>query len=178
MDSIGVLKYSVFKRLKSYVKWLVKHPKISLSIVTLIILLLIPWITIYQESWLDPFNTLSIPDYILRPHSFTKIGLENPNDPFQPRFIDNTPMVQELMRDLRSASPISTDSNVKSEDKNKLYFILHRDSSQFHKTADYSLIYFPDKSTIYFGSQYFHVDESTDVLLNQLNKDAHPGWWK
>jgi hypothetical protein len=132
----------------------------------------------YQESWLDPFNTLDIPNKILHPRSISQIGLMDPADPFKPRYFAEQSKVQELVKDLRQAKPVTArQMQVLPIDEKVLYFTLHREASYFHDAADFSLQYYPGLNIVCFGEQQFIIDDSTIFLFNEICQKMQAGWW-
>lgn len=156
-----------------------RHPKLflisSILIVLMIALLLLP---AYQESWLDPFNTLSVPNKALHPLSFSHIGLMDPNDPFNPHFFADRQKVKELMKALQHATLLSSDqTQVLSKDEKILYFTLHREANCFHDTVDLALQYYPQKNIVCFAEQQYKIDNITILLLNDIIQKMQAGWW-
>jgi hypothetical protein len=156
-----------------------RYPKlilISLVLIALMIpLLLLP---AYQESWFDPFNTLSVPNKVLHPLSFSQIGLMNPADPFNPHFFADRKKVKELMKALQHATLISSDqTQVLSKDEEILYFTLHREANRFHDTADLALQYYPQRNIVCFAQQQYKIDNMTILLLNDISQKMQAGWW-
>jgi hypothetical protein len=135
---------------------------------------------IYQESWLDPFSTLNIPNRELHPHAINMLGMLNSDDPFHPYYYTNEGKIQDLLRDLQRATPLSSvqDLAVALKDQKIKYFTLHRASSRHHTEEDYALQYYPEKSIILFGQQAFRVNESTNYAFTQISGGMTSGWWK
>lgn len=148
-----------------------------LSVLGLCVIILLPWS--YQESWLDPFSTLNVPNRLLHPHSFTRIGYIDPTDPQNQRFTSDKSLTQELIKDLASAKPL-IDPYSKDELKTSKvsYFVLHRDFSRFHEAEDFSLQFYPELNLAYFGDQEFKINEATTLLLDKLPQQMNSGWWK
>jgi hypothetical protein len=141
----------------------------------MISLLLLP---AYQESWLDPFNTLSVPNKVLHPLSFSQIGLMDPSDPFNPHFLADRQKVKELMKALQQATLLSSDQKqVLSKDEKILYFTLHREANYFHDTADLALQYYPKQNIVYFADQQFKINNVIVLLLNDITQKMQAGWW-
>jgi hypothetical protein len=156
-----------------------RYPKLIL-ISFILIGLLIPLLLLpaYQESWLDPFNTLSIPNKVLHPLSFSQIGLMDPADPFNPHYFSDRHEVKELMRALQHATLISSDqTQVLSKDEKILYFTLHREANRFHDTADLALQYYPIRNIVCFAGQQYKINNVTILLLNDVNQKMQAGWW-
>ncbi|TGE32449.1 hypothetical protein [Desulfosporosinus sp. Sb-LF] len=157
-----------------------KTHKISLSIGALFIIaisLLGP--PVYQESWLDPFSTLNIPNRELRPHAINKVGILNSDDPFHPYYYINEGKIQDLLQNLQRATALSSDQDLGTlESQKKLYFTLHRAPSRYHTEEDYTLQYYPAKSIVRFGQQTFRINESTIYAFSQITDSMTSGWWK
>jgi len=134
----------------------------------------------YKESWLDPFKTLNVPNRELHPHSITKLGMINSNDPFHPYYYTNVGEIQELMRNLKRATPLSSsDQALASLENQKIqYFTLHRELSRYHAAEDYALQYYPEKSIVRFRQQAFRINESSVYAFTQITGGMTSGWWK
>jgi len=136
--------------------------------------------SIYQESWLDPFSTLNVPNRQLHPHAITKLGLVNSDNPFQPYYYINAGKIQELMHSLQRATPLSSSDQalVSLENQKVQYFTLHRAPSHYHTEEDYALQYYPEKNIVRFGQQAFRINESTIYAFTQITNSMTSGWWK
>jgi len=156
-----------------------RYPKLFFSSLLLIILMLsILFLLAYQESWFDPFNTLSVPNNKLHPLSFSQIGLMDPNDPFNPHFFADRQKVKELMKKLQHATLASSDqTQVLSNDEKILYFTLHREANHFHEKADLALQYYPQRNIVCFAGQQYKIDNDTIQLLNDITQKMQSGWW-
>ena len=152
---------------------------VSLSVV-FILAILVFGPPVYQESWLDPFRTLNVPNQELRPRAINKLGMVNSDDPFHPYYYTNEGKIQDLMRDLQRATPLSaSDPALVSLDNQKVqYFTLHRAVSHYHAEQDYALQYYPEKSIVRFRQQEFRINESTVYAFTQITGDMTSGWWK
>jgi hypothetical protein len=167
--------YFFSKRLAAFYK---QYRVPLITIMTFILLIPFFLLPAYQESWLDPFDTLNIPNKILHPFSFTHIGLTDPADPFNPHYFADRAKVQELMHNLRQAKlNISDQVQTVPSNEKVFYFTLHRKASYFHDAADFSLIYYPRLNLIFFDDQQFTVDAATILLLNEICQKMQPGWW-
>ncbi|SPF50112.1 conserved exported hypothetical protein [Candidatus Desulfosporosinus infrequens] len=158
-----------------------KRRKFVVCLSVLLIVVIIVFVpSVYQESWLDPFSTLNVPNRELHPLAITKLGMVNSEDPFHPYYYINTGKIHELMRDLQHATPLSsTDQTlVPLENQKVLYFTLHRELSHYHTTEDYALQYYPAKSIVRFGQQEFRINESTVYAFTQITGSMTTGWWK
>ncbi|MHB8125836.1 MAG: hypothetical protein ACYDEJ_09405 [Desulfitobacteriaceae bacterium] len=155
-----------------------RHPKlviIGFVLGMLLLILVLP--PVYQESWLDPFNTLNVPNKVLHPLSFSQIGLMDPADPFNPHFFADHQKVKELMKDLQHATLVPSNQTQVQKDEKILYFTLHRKATRYHAAADFSLQYNPKRNIVYFGEQQFMIDNVTTLLLNDISQKMQPGWW-
>jgi len=133
----------------------------------------------YQESWLDPFSTLNIPDRVLHPHWITKVGMVTSKDPFHPHYCQDEEKIQALIRNLRTATPLSAGTaSFSSKNQTIDYFTLHRTASDYHKHEDYALQYFPGKQVIFFEQQYYKINQITVNSIDQLQNSMISGWWK
>jgi len=152
---------------------------VSLSLV-LVVAILVFGPAVYQESWLDPFGTLNVPNRELHPHSITKLGMVTSDDAFHPYYYTNAGKIQELMRNLQRATPLSTSDQalVSLENQKVQYFTLHRVLSHYHAEEDYALQYYPEKSIVRFGQQTFRINESTVYTFTQITGSMTSGWWK
>lgn len=152
---------------------------ISLSIV-FVVAILIFGPPVYKESWLDPFGTLNVPNRELHPHSITQLGMVSSDDPFHPYYYTNVEKIQDLMRDLQRATPLSSadQASISLENQKVHYFTLHRALSRYHAEEDYALQYFPEKGIIRFGQQTFRINESTVYAFTQITAGMTSGWWK
>lgn len=158
-----------------------KRRKLAVSLgVVFIVALLVFGPSVYQESWLDPFGTLNVPNRQLHPHAITKLGIVNSDDPFHPYYYTNAGKIKELMRDLQRATPLSSsDQTLVSLENQKIqYFTLHRELSHYHTEEDYALQYYPEKSIVRFGQQAFRINESTVYAFTQITAGMTSGWWK
>lgn len=155
------------------------HPKlilISFTLLALIIILIS--FPAYQESWLDPFHTLSIPNRVLHPLSFSYVGLMDPADPFKPHFFADRQKIRELMKALQNATPVSSDQIQElPKDERTLYFTLHREANRYHDTEDFALQYYPERNIVCFAYQQFKIDNKTILLLNDISQKMQAGWW-
>ena len=176
MLSFSAFVYSWRMRLSK----LKKHKlAVTLSVVFVtIILVLGPFA--YQESWLDPFSTLNVPNRELHPHAITKLGMVNSEDPFHPYYYTDVGKIQELIQDLQHATPLSSSDQalVSLENQKVQYFTLHRALSHYHTTEDYALQYYPAKSIVRFGQQEFRVNAATVYAFTKITGSMTPGWWK
>ncbi len=156
-----------------------RHLKlIFLAFIISILLLIFVVPPVYQESWLNPFSTLNVPNRTLHPLSFSKIGLMDPADPFHPHFFADRQKVKELMRNLQHATLITSDqTQVFPKDEKVMYFTLHREATSYHLAADIPLQYFPKHNIVYFSEQQFMIDNVTTLLLNEISQNMQPGWW-
>ncbi|MHB1651951.1 MAG: hypothetical protein ACYCVD_05650 [Desulfitobacteriaceae bacterium] len=153
-----------------------KRPRTFIMLVLgLFCLGVLPWL--YQESWLDPFSTLNVPDRFLHPHAFSKIGYVDSSDPSHPFFSADKSLAQGLIRDLGSARPSTQYTIEELAGMKVLYFTLHRDSSRFHSAADFPLQFYPGLSIVRFGEQEFQVNEATLLFLDKLPQKMVSGWW-
>ncbi|MDR3599151.1 MAG: hypothetical protein P4L49_01480 [Desulfosporosinus sp.] len=158
-----------------------KRRKLTVSLsVVFVLILLIFGPSIYQESWLDPFSTLNLPNRVLHPHAITKLGMVDSADPLHPYYYTNSAKIQELMRNLQRATPLSSSDQVLASLENQKiqYFTLHRALSYYHAEEDYALQYYPDKSIVRFEQQAFRINESTIYDFTQITSGMTPGWWK
>lgn len=175
MVSLSGFIFSCRMRLKK----LFKH-KAALAVglvVVLLAVLVIP--PVYQESWLDPFSTLSMANRDLHPHSITMIGMVDPSDPFHPRYYTNKGKIGDLLGDLRRSTPVSFSDlpgNSLSSDNMK-YFTLHRVASKYHSEEDFALQYYPEQKIVRFGNQLFRINEAAVYSLEQIQQAMSPGWW-
>jgi len=152
---------------------------VILSIVFVIVILL--WgPSVYKESWLDPFSTLNVPNRELHPHAISKIGMINSDDLFHPLYYTNEGTIQELMRNLQRATPLSSSEQalLDLENQKVKYFTLHREPSIFHLEEDYALQYYPEKGIVRFGQQFFRINEASIYNFTQITGGMTPGWWK
>ena len=158
-----------------------KRPRltISLSIVSVMIVMILGPLA-YQESWLDPFSTLGVPNQKLHPHAITKLGILNSDDPFHPYYYTDIGKIQELIGDLQRSTPLPpTDQALGSlENKKVQYITLHRARSYYHTEEDYALQYYPEIGIIRFSHQAFRINESTVYALSQISARMTSGWWK
>lgn len=158
-----------------------KKHKLAVSLsVTIILVLLICVPTIYQESWLDPFSTLNVPNRELHPHAITELGMVSSDNPFHPYYYTNTGKIQELIHDLQHATPlsVSTQASASLANQKVQYFTLHRAPSRYHSEEDYALQYYPEKSLVRFGQETFQINKSTVYAFSQITSGMTAGWWK
>ena len=159
-----------------------KNRKFSVSLsIVLVISILVFGPPIYQESWLDPLRTLNVPNRELHPLAITKLGMVNSNDPFHPYYYTNFGKIQELMRNLQRATPLSPSDQalLAPLDNQKVqYFTLHREPSHYHSEEDYALQYYPEKSIVRFRQQAFRINESSVYAFTQITEGMTSGWWK
>jgi len=157
-----------------------KNHKIALSIgVMLVIAISLLGPSVYQESWLDPFSTLNIPNRELRPHAINKLGILNSDDPFHPYYYTDEGKIRDLMRNLQRATVLSSEQDLAALDnQKKQYFTLHRAPSRYHAEEDYTLQYYPAKSIVRFGQHMFRINESTVYAFSQITENMTSGWWK
>ncbi len=135
---------------------------VSISIVFIIsIIILGP--PAYKESWLDPFSTLNVPNRVLHPHAINKLGMINSKDPFLPLSYTDEGKIRELMRNLQRSTPLSTSEQtlLALDGQKVIYFSLHRAPSSYHEEQDYALQYYPEEGIVFFGHQYFRLNEAT-----------------
>ena len=176
MPSFSVYVFSCRMRLSK-----IKRHKFAVSISAMFVLaLLILGPPVYQESWLDPFRTLNVPNQELRPHSITTLGMVNSDDPFHPYYYTDVGKIRELMHDLQRATPLSASDQalVSLENQKVQYFTLHRTLSRYHTEQDYALQYYPEKSIVRFRQQAFRINESAVYTFTQITGGMTSGWWK
>lgn len=176
MHSISSFVFSCRMRLSR-----LKRRKLAVSLsIVFVLAILVFGPPIYQESWLDPFGTLNVPNRELRPHAITKLGMVNSDDPFHPYYYTNVGKIQELMRNLQHATPLSSSDQtlVSLENQKVQYFTLHRALSHYHAEEDYALQYYPAKSIVRFRKQAFRINESAVYAFTQITGDMTSGWWK
>ena len=136
--------------------------------------------TAYQESLLDPFSTLNMPNRALHPGAINKLGMIHSEDPFHPYYYTNEGKIRELMRDLQRATPLSSSeqASLNFENEKINYFTLHRESSKYHDQVDYALQYYPEKGIVRFGQQLFRINEASIYAFTQITNGMTSGWWK
>lgn len=136
--------------------------------------------TVYQESWLDPFTTLNVPNRDLHPRAITKIGMINSDDPFHPSYYTNEGKILELMHNLQRSTPLSPSEKalLSLENQKVTYFTLHREHSIYHVEEDLALQYYPDKGIVCFGQQLFRINEASIYTFTQISREMTSGWWK
>ena len=157
-----------------------KHKfSVSLSIV-LVIALLVWGPPAYQESWLDPFSTMHVPNRELHPRAINMVGMTHPENPFQPFYYTDEGKIQELMRNLQRSTPLSSSEQalLALENQKVKFFTLHRKSSSHHVEEDYALQYYPDKGIVRFGQHFFRINAASILNLTQITNGMTPGWWK
>ncbi|HWQ40779.1 MAG TPA: hypothetical protein VN456_01935 [Desulfosporosinus sp.] len=176
MHSFSAFVFSCRMRLSRLKK---RKLAVSLSVV-FVVAILIFGPPAYKESWLDPFGTLNVPNRELHPHSITKLGMVSSDDPFNPHYYTNVGEIQELMRNLQRATPLSSSDQalVSLENQKVHYFTLHRELSRYHTEEDYALQYYPEKGIVRFNQQAFRINESTIYAFTQITAGMTPGWWK
>lgn len=153
----------------------VKNHKIAviLSIVLSLVLVVLIYVwgrPAYQESWLDPFSTLNVPNRQLHPHAIKKLGMINSEDLFHPLYYTNEGKILELMLDLQRATPLSASeqASLALENQTIKYFTLHREPSSYHVEEDYALQYYPEKGIVRFGQQFFRINEASIYTFTQI----------
>ncbi|MDP4125909.1 MAG: hypothetical protein Q8912_03070 [Bacillota bacterium] len=176
MHSFSALIFSWRMRLTT-----LKRHKIALSLsVMILIAAAVCGPPIYQESWLDPFSTLDIPNRELRPHAIAMLGILNSDDPFHPYYYTNKGKILELIHNLRRATPLSSSEQdlVSLENQKVQYITLHRTPSTYHTEEDFALQYYTEKGIVRFGQQLFKINEATIYSISQINEGLTTGWWK
>ena len=176
MYSFSAFVYSCRMRLSS-----LKNHNLAVGLsVVLVMAGLVFGPSIYQESWLDPFSTLNLPNRELHPHAITELGMVSSDNPFHPFYYTNAEKIQELMHNLQRATPLSASDQVLAslKDQKVQYFTIHRALSRYHAVEDYALQYYPAKSIVRFGQQTFRINESAVYDLTQITSGMAPGWWK
>ena len=135
--------------------------------------------TVYQESWLDPFSTLNVPNRELRPHAVNKLGMINSEDPFHPLYFTNEQKIRELMNGLQRATPLSSSEQAlfTLDNQKVTYFTLHREASTYHGEEDYGLQYYPDEGVVRFGQQFFRINEASVYAFTLISREMTSGWW-
>ncbi len=170
---------SIFPPKRKFIACFRHHKLIIIGFIIGILLIIFVLPPAYQESWLDPFNTLNVPNKILHPLAFSQIGLNDPVDPFHPYFFADRQKVKELMKNLQHSTPVSSSqTQLSPNDEKVLYFTLHREATRYHDVADFPLQYFPKRNIVSFGDQQFIIDNVTILLLNDISQKMQPGWWK
>lgn len=158
-----------------------KRHKLAVSLsLMFVVTILVFGPPIYKESWLDPLGTLNVPNRELHPHAITKLGMVKSDDPFHPYYYTNVGKIQELMRNLQRATPLSSSdqASVSLENQKVHYFTLHRALSHYHTEEDYALQYYPEKGIVRFRQQAFRINESTVYAFSQITGGMTSGWWK
>lgn len=133
----------------------------------------------YKGSWFGPSTTLNVPNQELHPQSIKKLGLITPDDPFQPYYSEDEKKIRGLVRNLQKAIPLSSSDQGLSalENQKVLYLTLHREAAKNYTEEDYALKYYPEINVVYFGRQFFQVNEATRSSLSQIISEMTPGWW-
>lgn len=158
-----------------------REHKFALTLSIVFVLTLLVWgPSTYKESWLDPFSTLNVPNRDLHPHSINKLGMINSDDQFHPFYYTDEGKVQELMRNLQRATPLSSSEQaiLASENQKVKYFTLHREPSSYHVAEDYALQYYPEKGIVRFNQKYFRINEASIYNFTQISNGMTSGWWK
>jgi len=152
---------------------------VNLSIIFIVVSLVLGP-PVYQESWLDPFSTLNVPNRELHPRAINKLGMINSDDPFHPFHFTNEGEIQELMRDLQRASPLSSSEQalLALDNQKTTFFTLHREASSHHTEEDYALQYYPEKGIVRFGQKFFRINDASIYKFTQITREMTPGWWK
>lgn len=148
--------------------------------VVIVVISLVWGPTAYQESWLDPFSTLNVPNRELHPYAINMLGMINSDDPFQPLYYTNQAKIRKLMRNLQRSSLLSTSEQalLALETQKIEYFTLHRQPSSYHVEEDYALQYYPEKGIVRFGHQFFRINEASINTFTQITSGMTSGWWK
>lgn len=135
---------------------------------------------VYQESWLDPFSTLNVPNRELHPRGIKKLGMIHSDDPFLSFYFVDEGKIQELMRNLQRATPLSSSeqTSLALDNQKSTYFTLHREPSRYHTEEDYALQYYPEKGIVRFGRQFFRINEASIYNFTQITSGMTSGWWK
>lgn len=160
---------------------LLKNHKYAVILSIMFVVAILVWgPTAYKESWLDPFYTLNTPNRELHPRAINKLGIINSDDPFNPLYYTNEGKIQELMRNLQRATPLSSSEEalLALENQKIKYFTLHREPSSYHVVEDYALQYYPEKGIVRFGQQFFLINESSIYTFTQIVNGMTSGWWK
>ena len=176
MPSLSTVIFSWRMRLTQ-----VKNHKLGLALsLALFLAVLLFGPLVYQESWLDPFSTLDVSNSELKPHAITMLGILSSDDPFHPYYYTDAGEIQELLRDLRRATPLPSTAQTLNSLKNQkiLYYTLHRQTSKYHAEEDFALQYYPEKSIVCFGDQLFKINEASQYLLTKIYESRTSGWWK
>lgn len=158
-----------------------KKHKFVVSLTILFVVALLVWgPPAYKESWLDPFSTLNVPNRELHPRAINKLGMINSDDPFNPLYYTDEGEIQELMRNLQRATPLSTSeqASLALENQKVEYFTFHRGSSSYHPAEDFALQYYPEKGIVRFGQQFFRINEASIYNFTQISSGMTSGWWK
>ena len=152
---------------------------VSLSIV-LVIPLLVWGPPAYQESWLDPFSTMNVPNRELHPRAINMVGMTNAENPFQPFYYTDEKKIQELMRNLQRSTPLSSSEQalLALENQKVMFFTFHRKASSHHIEEDYALRYYPEKRIVSFGQHFFRINEASIYNFTQITNGMTSGWWK
>ena len=176
MPSFSAVIFSGRMRLRS-----VKKLKTTVALCFLMVVVAIIFgPPIYQESWLDPFKTLNVPNRELKPHAITMLGMLNSDDPFHPYYYTDKGKIQELMSNLEHATPLASSEQalVSLKDQKVQYVTLHRIPSNYHAEEDFALQYYTEKGIVRFGQQYFKINEATIYSFTMINNNLISGWWK
>lgn len=158
-----------------------KGHKITLCLSILLVLAaIILGPTIYRESWLEPFNTLNVPDNELKPHAITMLGILNSDDPFHPYYYTNEKEIQELLYNLQRATPLSSSEQAKLSLQNQKlqYFTLHRTPSSYHSEEDFALQYYTGLGIVRFEQHLFKINEAASYSFTKINEGRISGWWR
>ncbi|OLN33620.1 hypothetical protein DSOL_0330 [Desulfosporosinus metallidurans] len=104
----------------------------------------------------------------------------NSDDPFHPYYYTNKGKIQELMRNLQRATPLTSSEQalVSLENQKVQYVTLHRIPSNYHAEEDFALQYYTEKGIVRFGQQLFRINEATIYSFTKINDDRISGWWK
>ena len=157
-----------------------KH-KIALLLSVVFISAIFVWgPTVYQESWLDPFTTLNVPNRELHPRAMNKLGMINSEDPFHPLYYTNEGKILELMHGLQRSTPLPSaeQASLLLDNHKVTYFTIHREPSIYHVEEDFALQYYSEKGIVRFGQQFFRINEASIYLFTQISREMTLGWWK
>ena len=156
-----------------------KKHKFSVILSIVFLVLIFVWgPPAYKENWLDPFSTFNVPNRELHPRAINKLGMINPDDPFNPLFYSDEEKIRELLRNLQRAVPLSSPEQEFLKDQKIKYFTLHREPSSYHVEEDYALQYYPEKGIVRFGQQFFQINEASIYSFTQIERGMTSGWWK
>ena len=139
------------------------NKKLAIRLGISLLIFIIVWsVYLYQESLFGPYTTLGVPNKALQPGSVKMAGLTTSHDPFHPLYTADKKKVQELIKHLQKAEPLSAAQQA-------LFEGTHSEQTLSDQTQELSEVLLTDKAQAL--TEASHSDK-TQALSEALLSDS------